>query len=81
MIISQHNPERINASEPSRQDLQNSFVINDRVKLGLLTCQTFTNGHFHFLITVEPATSKVSLYCWFHNNEEVEMALREWLTG
>jgi len=33
------------------------------VKVGLLTCQTFRNNHFHLLISVESATLKVSLYC------------------
>jgi hypothetical protein len=63
ITIPQHNPERINASVPSRQDFQNSVVLNDRVKVGLLTCQTFTNSQFHFLIVVESAASNMSLCC------------------
>jgi len=31
IIISQNNPERFNASVPSRQDFQNSVVLIDRL--------------------------------------------------
>ena len=40
IIISQHNIECFNASVPSRPDFQNLFVIDDRVQMGPLTCQT-----------------------------------------
>jgi len=77
IIISQYNPDRINVSLSLRQYFQNSVVLNDAVKVRLLTCQTFMNSPFHFLFIVESATSKVSLYRSFHNNEEFEMAFPE----
>ena len=61
--MSQQNSERINASVPSRQDFQTSVVLNDRVKVGRLTCQILTNSHFHLVIVGELANFKVPLYC------------------
>jgi hypothetical protein len=32
-------------------------------KRGVLTCQIFTNNHYHFPVSVELVTFKGSLYC------------------
>jgi hypothetical protein len=62
IIVSEQKAGHITASVPLQEDFQNSNVLNDSIKLGLLTCQTFKNSHFHFLFFVESFALKVSHY-------------------
>ena len=49
-----HNTRQsFNASVPLWNVFRNSAVLNDSVYLGLLTCQTFTKGHFRFNLKTE----------------------------
>jgi hypothetical protein len=47
-----------NACVPLQEDFKNSSVLNDSIKVGPLTCQTFKNSLFHFLFFVESVASK-----------------------
>ena len=43
--ISHLNTECLNACELSTKDFQNSIVLKERIEMGHVTCQLFTNTH------------------------------------
>ena len=55
--------------------------ITFRNKSGTTTCQPFTKKHFQFLVDVESTEKRQTGGCRLNNNEEVEVAIRECLTG
>jgi hypothetical protein len=52
-----------------RAQYSNMTQIPSPFKTGLSQPQVITNSHFHFLITMESATSPVWLQCEFQNNK------------